>query len=97
DVRGRDEIQGLWDFVAFYGLFQSYSAHTALGGLQQAWTLTNEVAFYLLLPVWAWAASRLGRRLAPRRAAWARRAGGSPGSTGCGRSPPWACWSPTSA
>jgi peptidoglycan/LPS O-acetylase OafA/YrhL/4-amino-4-deoxy-L-arabinose transferase-like glycosyltransferase len=68
DVRGRDEIQGLWDFVMFYGLFQSYSADTALGGLQQAWTLTNEVAFYLLLPLWAYAAARLGRRLTPRRA-----------------------------
>ncbi len=68
DVRGRDDIQGLWDFVTYYGLLQSYSAHTALGGLQQAWTLTNEVAFYLLLPVWAYAASRLGRRLAARRA-----------------------------
>ena len=68
DVRGRDEIQGLWDFVTFYGLFQSYSAHTALGGLQQAWTLTNEVAFYLLLPLWAFVAARLGRRLPPRLA-----------------------------
>ena len=31
-----------------------------------------------------------------RRAGWARRAGGSPASTACGRSPPSACWSPTS-
>jgi peptidoglycan/LPS O-acetylase OafA/YrhL/4-amino-4-deoxy-L-arabinose transferase-like glycosyltransferase len=68
DVRGRDEIQGLWDYVMFYGLLQSYSADTALGGLQQAWTLTNEVAFYLLLPVWAFVAAWAGRRLAPRRA-----------------------------
>ena len=68
DVRGRDEIQGLWDFVTFYGLLQSYSAHTALGGLQQAWTLTNEVAFYLVLPLWALAAAWVGRRLTPRRA-----------------------------
>jgi peptidoglycan/LPS O-acetylase OafA/YrhL len=68
DVRGRDEIQGLWDFVTFYGLLQSYSAHTALGGLQQAWTLTNEVAFYLVLPLWAAGAAWLGRRLTPRRA-----------------------------
>lgn len=68
DVRGRDEIQGLWDFVTFYGLFQSYSAHTALGGLQQAWTLTNEIAFYLVLPLWAAGAAWLGRRLAPHRA-----------------------------
>ena len=68
DVRGRDEIQGLWDFVTFYGLLQSYSAHTALGGLQQAWTLTNEIAFYLVLPLWALGAASLARRLAPRRA-----------------------------
>ncbi|HEX5366998.1 MAG TPA: acyltransferase family protein [Acidimicrobiales bacterium] len=68
DVRGRDEVQGLWDFVTFYGLLQSYSAHTALGGLQQAWTLTNEVAFYLVLPLWALGAAWLGRRLPPRRA-----------------------------
>ena len=31
-----------------------------------------------------------------RPAGWARRAGGSPGSTACGHSPHWACWSPTS-
>jgi len=68
DVRGRDEVQGLWDFVTFYALGQSYSAHTALGGLQQAWTLTNEVAFYLVLPLWALGAAWLSRRLAPRRA-----------------------------
>lgn len=68
DTRGRDDIQGLWDFVVYYGLLQSYSAHTALGGLQQAWTLTNEIAFYLLLPVWAAGAAWLARRLAPSRA-----------------------------
>jgi peptidoglycan/LPS O-acetylase OafA/YrhL/4-amino-4-deoxy-L-arabinose transferase-like glycosyltransferase len=68
DSRGRDEVQGLWDFVVFFGLGQSYSAHTALGGLQQAWTLTNEVAFYLVLPLWAWGAAWLARRLAPARA-----------------------------
>ncbi|HEX6421938.1 MAG TPA: acyltransferase family protein [Acidimicrobiales bacterium] len=68
DVRGRDEIQGAWDFAVFYGLLQSYSAHTALGGLQQAWTLTNEIAFYLLLPLWAAGAAWLARRLPARRA-----------------------------
>jgi peptidoglycan/LPS O-acetylase OafA/YrhL len=65
---GRDEIQNLWDFVVYYGLLQSYSAHTALGGLQQAWTLTNEVAFYLVLPLWAAGAAWAARRLAPQRA-----------------------------
>ena len=49
----------------------------ALGGLQQAWTLTNEVAFYLVLPLWAAGAAWLARRLAPRTGARrrARRAG----------------------
>jgi peptidoglycan/LPS O-acetylase OafA/YrhL len=68
DTRGRDEIQSLWDLVMYYGLLQSYSADTALGGLQQAWTLTNEISFYLLLPLWAAAATWLGRRLVARKA-----------------------------
>ena len=68
DVRDRNDFQSLGDFVVYYGLLQSYSADTALGGLQQAWTLTNEVAFYLLLPLWAAGAAWLWRRLAPRRA-----------------------------
>jgi peptidoglycan/LPS O-acetylase OafA/YrhL/4-amino-4-deoxy-L-arabinose transferase-like glycosyltransferase len=68
DVRDRNDFQSLGDFVTYYGLLQSYSADTALGGLQQAWTLTNEVAFYLLLPLWAAGGAWLWRRLAGRRA-----------------------------
>ncbi len=68
DTRDRNDFQNLGDFVRYFGLLQSYSASTALGGLQQAWTLTNEVAFYLLLPLWAAGAAYLLRRLAPRRA-----------------------------
>ena len=68
DVRQRADIRTPWDFVMYYGLLQSYSKVTALGGLQQAWTLTNELAFYLLLPVWAFAAAWLFRRLRGRRA-----------------------------
>jgi peptidoglycan/LPS O-acetylase OafA/YrhL len=68
DVRDRNDFQSLGDFVAYYGLLQSYSAHTALGGLQQAWTLTNEVAFYILLPLWAAGGAWLWRKLAPTRA-----------------------------
>jgi peptidoglycan/LPS O-acetylase OafA/YrhL/4-amino-4-deoxy-L-arabinose transferase-like glycosyltransferase len=68
DVRNRNDFQSFGDFVVYYGLLQSYSAHTALGGLQQAWTLTNEVAFYILLPLWAAGGAWLWRRLAPRRA-----------------------------
>jgi peptidoglycan/LPS O-acetylase OafA/YrhL len=65
DVRMRDDIRSPWDFGMFYGLLQSYSKVTDLGGLQQAWTLTNEVAFYLILPLWAlgfaWLVRRFGR------------------------------------
>ena len=68
DVRDRNDFQSLGDFVTYYGLLQSYSAETALGGLQQAWTLTNEVAFYILLPLWAAGGAWLWRKLAPRRA-----------------------------
>ena len=67
DVRHRTDIRTPWDFGMYYGLLQSYSRETAVGGLQQAWTLTNEVAFYLLLPLWALAAAWLFRRLRGRR------------------------------
>ena len=61
-------IDSLWDVIRYFGLLQSFSNSTSLGGLQQAWTLTNELCFYLLLPVWAAGAAWLGRRLAPVRA-----------------------------
>jgi peptidoglycan/LPS O-acetylase OafA/YrhL/4-amino-4-deoxy-L-arabinose transferase-like glycosyltransferase len=66
DVRNRVDVRTPWDFTMYYGLAQSYSKETALGGLQQAWTLTNEVAFYLLLPLWALGAAWLFRRLRGR-------------------------------
>ena len=69
DVRMRDDIRTPWDFGMYYGLLQSYSKATAVGGLQQAWTLTNEVAFYLLLPLWALAVAWVVRRLGTGRRA----------------------------
>jgi peptidoglycan/LPS O-acetylase OafA/YrhL/4-amino-4-deoxy-L-arabinose transferase-like glycosyltransferase len=66
DVRQRADIRTPWDFAMYYGLAQSYSEVTAVGGLQQAWTLTNELAFYLLLPLWALGAAWLFRRLRGR-------------------------------
>jgi peptidoglycan/LPS O-acetylase OafA/YrhL len=68
DTRDRQDISGWGDLVVYYGLLQSYSESHALGGLQQAWTLVNEVAFYLLLPIWAAGAAWLARRLRPRTA-----------------------------
>ena len=66
DVRQRTDLRTPWDFAMYYGLLQSYSRTTAVGGLQQAWTLTNEVAFYLLLPLWALGAAWLFRRVRGR-------------------------------
>lgn len=66
DTRAREDISGWGDLVVYYGLLQSYSKAHALGGLQQAWTLVNEVAFYLLLPLWAAGSAWLARRLRPR-------------------------------
>jgi len=43
----------------YFGFLQAYDADTVAGGLPQAWTLCVEVAFYLLLPVWALAVRRV--------------------------------------
>lgn len=68
DTRHRNDITGWWDAFIYYGLLQSYSKSHALGGLQQAWTLVNEMAFYFLLPLWAaafaWVATRAKARTA---------------------------------
>ena len=46
----------------YYGFLQFYDRNASLGGMGVAWTLCIEVAFYLLLPVYAgltrWAARR---------------------------------------
>ena len=54
DVRHRDDIASLGDVVVYYGFLQVYFEDTALGGIQQAWSLCAEMAFYVLLPGWAW-------------------------------------------
>jgi peptidoglycan/LPS O-acetylase OafA/YrhL len=43
-------------------LLQQYTASHAYGGIQQAWTLCVEIAFYLFLPLWA-----VGMRVLARR------------------------------
>jgi peptidoglycan/LPS O-acetylase OafA/YrhL len=63
-------VIGLWlhlhgvfgsDWWRYYFLVQNYSSSTVGGGLVVAWTLCVEVSFYLLLPFYALALSRLGR------------------------------------
>jgi peptidoglycan/LPS O-acetylase OafA/YrhL len=47
----------------YYGLFQAYDPSWFDKGIGAAWSLSTEVAFYLLLPLYAWAVARLGRRI----------------------------------
>jgi peptidoglycan/LPS O-acetylase OafA/YrhL len=47
----------------YFGLLQSWSTDTILSGIGVAWSLSVELAFYILLPVYALALARLlGRR-----------------------------------
>lgn len=62
----KHEINNVGDFVAYFGLLQQYTAAHAYGGIQQAWTLCVEVAFYLFLPLWALGVRAVARWLGPR-------------------------------
>ena len=46
----------------YYGFVQFYDRYASRGGLGVAWTLCVEVAFYLLLPIYAGVTSRAARR-----------------------------------
>ena len=56
----------------YFGLLQSWSVETLIGGVGVAWSLSVELAFYVLLPVYArrgapdWCADAT----ATRRRAW---------------------------
>jgi peptidoglycan/LPS O-acetylase OafA/YrhL len=54
-------VKGVFDSGGwvYFTLLQSWSSHTILGGLGVAWSLSVEMAFYILLPVYAFAAARL--------------------------------------
>jgi peptidoglycan/LPS O-acetylase OafA/YrhL len=45
----------------YYGLFQAYDPTWFDKGIGTAWSLSTEVAFYVLLPLYAWAVTRLAR------------------------------------
>jgi peptidoglycan/LPS O-acetylase OafA/YrhL len=51
--------------ITDYGFLQVYDTSTIAGGIGQAWTLGVEVAFYLFLPIWALAVSRVRSDLWP--------------------------------
>lgn len=46
----------------YYGLFQAYDPTWFDKGIGTAWSLSTEVAFYLLLPLFAWVVARFARR-----------------------------------
>ncbi|HEY5188847.1 MAG TPA: acyltransferase [Solirubrobacteraceae bacterium] len=58
------------DWWRYYFCLQAYSNQTLSFGIPPAWSLTVEVSFYILLPIWAWAIRSLGRRLGASR--WMR-------------------------
>ena len=64
---GGSTIKDVKSFVLYYSLAHSYNLGTIFAPLLQAWTLATEVAFYLLLPAWAWLLWRVTARAAPAR------------------------------
>ena len=56
------------DWWRYYFFNQLYTQDTVGGGIPVAWSLSVEVSFYLLLPLWAWAVSRV--RIGSGRRAW---------------------------
>ena len=51
------------DWWVYFGLLQSWSKETIISGIGVAWSLSVEMAFYVLLPVYALLMARLlGRR-----------------------------------
>ena len=53
------QVSGWGDIVTFYGLFQIYDDERFFGALSQAWSLSTELSFYLVLPAYAWLVRRL--------------------------------------
>ncbi len=51
-------IPDLKTFVLYYSLMNIYFSHYAFGPLLQSWTLSTEIAFYVLVPIWALLVSR---------------------------------------
>lgn len=57
---GRGNIYGFGQYVELYSLMQNYRKEVFISGLFVAWTLSIEVAFYLVLPPLAWLFRKLG-------------------------------------
>lgn len=54
------------DLFLYYGLFHLYDVNDVIGPILSSYTLVTEISFYVFLPIYAYALSRLARR-APER------------------------------
>src|SRR3954466_7787357 len=70
-----DVFTGRW--WVYYGLLQAYDPSWFDKGIVNAWSLSTEVAFYALLPVYAWVAPRVARGVRTELALLALLAGAS--------------------
>jgi peptidoglycan/LPS O-acetylase OafA/YrhL len=70
-----DVFTGRW--WVYYGLLQAYDPSWFDKGIVNAWSLSTEVAFYALLPLYAWVAARVARGVRTELALLALLAGAS--------------------
>lgn len=54
-----DDVFSRTGIPAYFGFLQVYDSETVVGGISAAWSLCVEVTFYAMLPLWAWAMSKL--------------------------------------
>jgi peptidoglycan/LPS O-acetylase OafA/YrhL len=59
-------LHGVHDVGTYFGLFQVYDPRRFFGGINQAWSLSTEISFYLFLPFYAWAIRKVATRAASR-------------------------------
>jgi peptidoglycan/LPS O-acetylase OafA/YrhL len=59
-------LHGARDVFTYFGLFQIYDPRRFFNGINQAWSLSTEISFYLFIPVYAWAIRKVAHRLAGR-------------------------------
>jgi peptidoglycan/LPS O-acetylase OafA/YrhL len=59
-------LHGPRDVLTYFGLFQIYDPRRFFNGINQAWSLSTEISFYLFIPFYAWAIRKVAQRLAGR-------------------------------
>ena len=59
-------LHGPRDVLTYFGLFQIYDPRRFFNGINQAWSLSTEISFYVFLPFYAWAIRRIAAKLSGR-------------------------------